>query len=110
MLVRPRGPKPKGFLAGAKATDKLPFAIRCYEEIVPKCRNIFPFNQAGDIVDFGPCYTREQEEEIKQLYAEGKAYRAFGSSRVYKLTDVITSVSKAKELGIPLTSQVYLKS
>lgn len=109
MLIRPRGPKPKGFLAGAKSTDQLPFAIRCYEEIVPKGRNIFPFNQAGDIVDFGPCYTDEQNKEIEQLFTEGKAYRAFTNSTVYKLTDVITSISKAKALGIPLTSQIHFK-
>lgn len=109
MLVRPKGPKPKGFLGAAKSTDQLPYSIKVLEEIVPEGRECFPINQAGDIADFGPCYTRAQDEQIQQLSADGKIFKLFGYTNFFKVVGHVTSVSKAEELGIPTDSRIYIR-
>lgn len=98
----------KGFLGAAKATDKLPYRIICLRTIEPEGRFAVPFNQAGDIVDFGPVYTAKQITQIKELASQGKIVPSCRTHNPYLLEQTmmevvgsITSASQAEKLGIP---------
>lgn len=94
MLVRPRGPKPKGFLGAAKSTDKLPFRILCYSEILP---------------ENGKYYTPEETEHIGALAIQGKAIKPFGHTNMYELKGVVTSASQAEKMNIPMRHPMHEK-
>lgn len=100
MLVRPKGPKPKGFLGAAKSTDELPFKIVGMQKIEHDGVIVYPYS--GGLAKVGTCYTDKQLKEIDTLRKEGKIL--FNTpNHVFKVTGVITSCSKAESLGIPMS-------
>lgn len=84
----------KGFLGAAKSTDKLPFKILCYSEIIP---------------ENGRYYTLKEVEHIGELSRIGKTVKPFADTNMYELKGAVTSVSQATEMNIPMRHPMHKK-